>query len=74
MFKGRCCRQSQRLPQLAHQLPGIQRIQEVDVPRRAIEHLKRQSAFGEDPRGNLVRIDPVAERELHLSADNVALR
>ena len=73
MLKRRRRRHPQRLPQLAHELPRVQRIQEVDVPRRAIEHLKRQSACGEDPRGNLVRIDPVAERELHLSADNVAL-
>ena len=33
---------TQRLLQIAHELPGVEGIQEVDVPRAAIQNLYRQ--------------------------------
>ena len=54
-------RQARGLLQLAHKLPGVEGIEEVDVAGTATEHLDGKfTAVGhEDPRGLLVRVAPV---------------
>ena len=41
VLEGRCCGQARRRLQLAHQLPRVQRIEEVDISRAPAEHLNR---------------------------------
>jgi hypothetical protein len=64
VLEGSRRRQAERQPQLAHQLPRVQRIQQVDIPGRAVQHLEWQPPVGVHPRRDLVRVDAVAQREL----------
>lgn len=64
--------QVQRLPQLADELPRVQRIEQVDVAWGAIQNPERQWTIAEDAGRRLMRIDAVAERSgaPRLSAGN----
>ena len=65
MLEGGRRRQAGRRFQLLHELPGIQRVHEVDVARLAVQHLNRQVAavVREDLRRLLVRVASVFEFE-----------
>ena len=54
-----------RHPQLAHQLPGAERVEEVDVPWPAAEHLEAGLLRDRDAGRRLVRVAAVLQGDLH---------
>src|SRR5258708_7102354 len=57
MLEGGCGWQVKLLPQLLHQLPGVEGIEQINIARRAAHARKRElSAPPPDFRGHLVRI------------------
>ncbi len=58
-------RQLQRRAQLAHELPGVERVEQVDVAGRTRQHAQRQLAgAGEDAGRGLVGIASITQLEL----------
>ena len=57
-------RQTECLAKLAHELPRIESVEQIDVPRRTIEDFEWQPPARPDPGGYLVGVDPVPEQKL----------
>ena len=69
MLEGRRCGEPRHLLQLAHELPAVQCVEQIDVARPSVQHGKGQPAIGKDACGHLVRIAAVFEGEfVHVSA------
>mmetsp|Transcript_89375 Transcript_89375/g.236341 ORF Transcript_89375/g.236341 Transcript_89375/m.236341 type:complete len:549 (+) Transcript_89375:284-1930(+) len=64
------------LSQLVHQLPGVHRIQQIDVPGRPGHHLEGQLAAHDraESSGQLVGIASVLQRPLHLESHGLRRR
>jgi hypothetical protein len=65
VFERRGGGQVQDLSELADELPGVQGIEQVDVPGGAVQDLEGEPGrvAGVDARGRLIGVDAVAEGE-----------
>ena len=52
----------------------VQRIEQIDISRSAIQNREWQLPIDEDPGWDLMWIDAIPKRKLHLSADNGVLQ
>mmetsp|Transcript_50236 Transcript_50236/g.106739 ORF Transcript_50236/g.106739 Transcript_50236/m.106739 type:complete len:411 (+) Transcript_50236:326-1558(+) len=74
VLEGCSRRLASALGELMHQLPGVDGIQQIDVPRGSCDHLEGEflPIDGAETRWQLMRVAAVLERSLNLEADGLS--